>query len=302
MGAHFTALADGRRTFYTAPIKALVSEKFFDLCAAFGPAEGRHDDRRRQRQRGSADHLLHRGGAGEHRAAGRRRRRRGPGGDGRVPLLRRPRPRLGLAGAPARTAPGAVRADVGHPRRHDQVRDRPDLAHRPAYRGDPFGRAPGAAGLLVRHRATARDVEGTAVYESGAGLCRALHPGGRAGAGAGTDERERLQPGREGRHRRHDRQLPVLGRLRQDPVPAGAARHRRAPRRHAAQIPAAGRDADPGRAAQGHLRHRHPRRGHQRADPHRPVHRLVQVRREKDPAAAGARVSPDRRAGGPGRL
>src|ERR1700759_5586311 len=39
MGAHFTALADGPRTFYTAPIKALVSEKFFDLCAAFGPSE-----------------------------------------------------------------------------------------------------------------------------------------------------------------------------------------------------------------------------------------------------------------------
>src|SRR5208283_463090 len=38
-GAHFTALADGRRTFYTAPIKALVSEKFFDLCGAFGPAQ-----------------------------------------------------------------------------------------------------------------------------------------------------------------------------------------------------------------------------------------------------------------------
>src|SRR5579862_528268 len=38
-GAHFAALADGKRTFYSAPIKALVSEKFFDLCAAFGPAE-----------------------------------------------------------------------------------------------------------------------------------------------------------------------------------------------------------------------------------------------------------------------
>src|SRR5579871_2988192 len=38
-GAHFAALADDRRTFYSAPIKALVSEKFFDLCAAFGPAE-----------------------------------------------------------------------------------------------------------------------------------------------------------------------------------------------------------------------------------------------------------------------
>lgn len=35
-GAHFTALAQGRRTFYTAPIKALVSEKFFALCDSFG--------------------------------------------------------------------------------------------------------------------------------------------------------------------------------------------------------------------------------------------------------------------------
>jgi superfamily II RNA helicase len=35
-GAHFAALADKRTTFYTAPIKALVSEKFFALCATFG--------------------------------------------------------------------------------------------------------------------------------------------------------------------------------------------------------------------------------------------------------------------------
>jgi superfamily II RNA helicase len=35
-GAHFAALAEGRRSFYTAPIKALVSEKFFALCAVFG--------------------------------------------------------------------------------------------------------------------------------------------------------------------------------------------------------------------------------------------------------------------------
>jgi superfamily II RNA helicase len=38
-GAHFTALARGERTFYTAPVKALVSEKFFALCEAFGPDE-----------------------------------------------------------------------------------------------------------------------------------------------------------------------------------------------------------------------------------------------------------------------
>src|SRR6185369_5825699 len=37
-GAHFAALSAGQRTFYTAPIKALVSEKFFALCDAFGPA------------------------------------------------------------------------------------------------------------------------------------------------------------------------------------------------------------------------------------------------------------------------
>ncbi|HSN11871.1 MAG TPA: DEAD/DEAH box helicase, partial [Propionibacteriaceae bacterium] len=34
--AHFIALSDGRRSFYTAPIKALVSEKFFALCETFG--------------------------------------------------------------------------------------------------------------------------------------------------------------------------------------------------------------------------------------------------------------------------
>jgi superfamily II RNA helicase len=37
-GAHLAAMAAGRRSVYTAPIKALVSEKFFDLCATFGSA------------------------------------------------------------------------------------------------------------------------------------------------------------------------------------------------------------------------------------------------------------------------
>ncbi len=34
---HFKAMAEGRRSFYTCPIKALVNEKFFDLCRLFGP-------------------------------------------------------------------------------------------------------------------------------------------------------------------------------------------------------------------------------------------------------------------------
>ena len=38
IAAHAAALARGARTFYTAPVKALVSEKFFDLASVFGAA------------------------------------------------------------------------------------------------------------------------------------------------------------------------------------------------------------------------------------------------------------------------
>ena len=34
---HWKALCEGRRSFYTAPTKALVSEKFFALCTDLGP-------------------------------------------------------------------------------------------------------------------------------------------------------------------------------------------------------------------------------------------------------------------------
>jgi superfamily II RNA helicase len=36
VAAHMVAMAQGRRSFYTAPIKALVNEKFFDLVRIFG--------------------------------------------------------------------------------------------------------------------------------------------------------------------------------------------------------------------------------------------------------------------------
>ncbi|MEI6251605.1 MAG: DEAD/DEAH box helicase, partial [Mycobacteriaceae bacterium] len=38
IGAQYAALAAGRRSYYSAPIKALVSEKFFALCSVFGAA------------------------------------------------------------------------------------------------------------------------------------------------------------------------------------------------------------------------------------------------------------------------
>jgi hypothetical protein len=37
MALHWKGLCEGRRSFYTAPIKALVSEKFFALCEELGP-------------------------------------------------------------------------------------------------------------------------------------------------------------------------------------------------------------------------------------------------------------------------
>jgi superfamily II DNA/RNA helicase len=38
LGLHFKALCEGRTSFYTSPIKALASEKFFSLCDDFGAA------------------------------------------------------------------------------------------------------------------------------------------------------------------------------------------------------------------------------------------------------------------------
>jgi len=37
LGVHFKGLCEGRRSFYTSPIKALASEKFFALCDELGP-------------------------------------------------------------------------------------------------------------------------------------------------------------------------------------------------------------------------------------------------------------------------
>ena len=124
----------------------------------------------------------------------------------------------------------------------------------------------------------------------------ALHPGVGGGAGAGADERQRHRPRGEAGHRRPDRQVPVHRRVRQDAVPAGAPRDRRAPRRDAPPLPAAGGDPRAGRPAQGHLRHRHPRRRHQRADPHGAVHRADQVRRRAH--AAGSRPASSTRSPG----
>ncbi|MFN7969150.1 MAG: hypothetical protein U0P47_07435 [Acidimicrobiales bacterium] len=130
VAAHFAALADRRRSFYTAPIKALVSEKFFDPGSHVRGRRGRHADRRRVDQPRCPDHLLHGRDPGQPRAARGPLRGRRSGRHGRVPLLRRSRSGLGVAGPATRAPRRSVRPDVRHARRcepvHRHVLDRTD--------------------------------------------------------------------------------------------------------------------------------------------------------------------------------
>ena len=115
----------------------------------------------------------------------------------------------------------------------------------------------------------------------------------------------RLGDRRPGRARRSPSGWPASG-----SAPASARRSPSCSRRgigvhHAGMLPALPpprRAARPGRSAARHLRHRHPRRRHQRADPHGALHRAGEVRRQPDADPAHPRVPPDRRPGGPGRL
>src|SRR4051795_8474228 len=68
VAAHLAALVDGRPSYYTAPIKALVSEKFFALCATFGAENVAMLRGGCIGQRRCADRVLYRRGAGQHRA------------------------------------------------------------------------------------------------------------------------------------------------------------------------------------------------------------------------------------------
>ena len=82
LAAHFRSIALGERSFYTAPIKALVSEKFFDLCRVLGANSGWNDDGRCDGEPRCSGDLLYRGDLVEHGPTRRREgrgRRRGHG-------------------------------------------------------------------------------------------------------------------------------------------------------------------------------------------------------------------------------
>ena len=122
------ALNAGQRAVWTAPIKALVAEKFFDLVDLLGAeqvglATGDASINPDAPVLVCTAEVLANHALG-HRC-GQRVRVRLPR---RVPLLRRPRPRLGVAGAAARADRLPDAAGVGDARRHDGHQHRPRRA------------------------------------------------------------------------------------------------------------------------------------------------------------------------------
>ena len=116
------------------------------------PRERGHDHGRQHHQHRSAGHLLHGGDPREPGFARGTRVEGGLRGDGRVPLLRRSRSRLGLAGAAAHAAERAVPADERHPRRRERHCERAAGAHRASRRPRDRRAAPRAAVLRLHLR------------------------------------------------------------------------------------------------------------------------------------------------------
>ena len=248
VAAHFAALAEGRTTFYTAPIKALVSEKFFALCAIFGAenvgmltgdASVNADAPIICCTAEVLANIALREGAGadvgqvvmdefHFYADGQR------GWAWQVPLLCLPQAQFLLM--------SATLGDVSDDHR------RPDAAHRPrdgarsttpqrpvpltyAWSVEPLHEL--LEELVAADQAPIYVVHFTQASAHGAGAVAAV---GQALHARGAR-----------RDRRGDRRLPLHRRVRPHAVQARAQRHRRPSRRHAAALPPAGRAARPDR-------------------------------------------------------
>ncbi len=150
-------MAQGQRSVYTCPIKALVNEKFMALCREFGPDNVGLSTGDASVNRDApilcctaeilANIALREGAAGQ----------RAGSGHGRIPLLRRPRARRGLAGAVADPAASAVSPDVRHAGRHDVFRGGAYPAQRAADSHGCFHGAAGAVGTCVLRDAAGQD-------------------------------------------------------------------------------------------------------------------------------------------------
>ena len=308
MAAHAAALADDRVSFYTAPIKALVSEKFFALCEVFGAenvgmltgdASVNADAPIICCTAEVLANIALREGAGAdvglvvmdefHFYAEPDR-----GWAWQVPLLELPRAQFLLM--------SATLGDVTRARR------RPDPAQRPRDRDRRRRRAPGAADLHLGDDAARRDARG-AGRDPARRRSYVVHFTQAAAVEHATSLLSPSSAGIDGSTGRSATRSPS-GSAASGSAPASARRLRKLLRsgigvHHAGMLPRYRRLVEQLAQAgllHGHLRHRHPRRRHQRADPHGAVHRAGEVRRQPAAGPALARVPADRRPRRPGRL
>lgn len=296
-GAHFTALAEGKRSFYTAPIKALVSEKFFSLVDVFGAenvgmmtgdssvsadapiicctAEILANIALRDGDRADVDQVV----MDEFHFYSEPDR----GWAWQVPLLELPRTQFVL-----------MSATLG-----DVTFFQEDLTRRTGRETAVVTSAERPIPLTFRYAKTPLH---ETIEELLAGQQAPIYVVYFNQASA-LEQAQALMSVKVASREQRDQIAEAIGDFR---FTAGFGKTLSRLVRHGIGVhhagccrsTAAGRAAGAGRAAQGDLRDRHARRGHQRAHPHRAAHRPDQVRRGAHPAPQGARVPPDRRSCG----
>ncbi|MEZ5191379.1 MAG: hypothetical protein R2734_01720 [Nocardioides sp.] len=232
------AVAAGGRAFYTAPIKALVNEKFFALCEAFGP-EGVG--------------MLTGDAAVNAEAPSSRAPPRSsptsPSARSRPPRWRSPSWTSSTTTAtPSGAGPG--RSPAGAPQAQfllmsgtlgDTEELRADLSRRTGRPTALVDDAERPVPLIFSWADTPLDETLAELLQTGQGPVYVVHHSGRRRRARGGAP---AQPSRRGARRprrawRHARQLPVRAGVRPDAGAAGASRDRGAPRGHAAQVPPA---------------------------------------------------------------
>ena len=268
----FAALAQGRRAVYTAPIKALVSEKFFELVAAFG-AEQVGMATGDATVNGDAPVIactaeilalraLHAGSKtdadlvvmDEFHYYGDRDR----GWAWQVPLLELSRPQFLLMSATLGDTT-ALRQDL------NQRNGRPTALVASAKRPVP---------LDVEYRETPLHVSIAELLGADKAPVYIVHFTQREATAQAQSLTSLDVLDAEAKAAVKE----AIGGFRFDtpfgerPAPLRAGRGGSAPRRAVAQVPASGGEAGPAGASQADLRHRHPGHGGERAHPHRVVH------------------------------
>ena len=274
---HFKAIAQGKRSIYTCPIKALVNEKWLGLCREFGPDNVGLSTGDASVNRDApilcctaeilANIALREGAQANvqevimdefHYYADRER-----GVAWQVPLLTLPQARFLLMSA-------TLGDTTFFEEELTRLNGRPTVTIASKERPVPLEYAYSELPL-------ATTLESLVAQGKGPGLCRPFHATGGGAERAGFHQHQRLHARGEERARQRARRIQVHQPLRAGDQEVAQARHRAAPCGPAAEVPGAGRAIGAEGPAQDHLRHGHARRRHQRAHPHRAVLAAVQV-------------------------